>query len=143
MCLKFKMYLALYILPGKSNHCVCVSRSVVSAMDCSPPGSSVHGLLQARILEWVAILFTRGFSQHRDRTCIYCIASRLFTVWTTNNITISQHLFGTKSTDLLYPHFRKRKMCDEFSHLKLQKPWKSKRKRDKITEKKEHNLDIY
>ena len=49
------MYLALYILPGKSNHCVCVSRSVVSAMDCSPPGSSVHGLLQARILEWVAI----------------------------------------------------------------------------------------
>jgi len=31
-------------------------------MDCSPPGSSVHGILQARTLEWVAILFSRGFS---------------------------------------------------------------------------------
>ena len=33
---------------------------------CSPPGSSVHGILQARILEWVAILFSRGFSQPKD-----------------------------------------------------------------------------
>ena len=43
--------------------CVCVSRSVVSdssqPMDCSPPGSSVHGILQARILEWGAISFSR------------------------------------------------------------------------------------
>ena len=37
-------------------------------MDCSPPGSSVHGLLQARILEWVAIPFSRGSSRPRDRT---------------------------------------------------------------------------
>ena len=36
-------------------------------MDCSPPGSSVHGILQARILEWVAIPFSKGFSQPRDR----------------------------------------------------------------------------
>ena len=36
-------------------------------MDCSPPGSSVHGILQARILEWVAIPFSKGFSQSRDR----------------------------------------------------------------------------
>ena len=35
-------------------------------MDCSPPGSSVHGILQARILEWVAISFSREFSQPRD-----------------------------------------------------------------------------
>ena len=35
-------------------------------MDCSPPGSSVHGIFQARILEWVAISFSRGFSQPRD-----------------------------------------------------------------------------
>ena len=40
------------------------------AMDCSPPGSSVHGILQARILEWVAISFSRGSSQPRDRTWI-------------------------------------------------------------------------
>ena len=35
-------------------------------MDCSPPGSSVHGVLQARVLEWVAISFPRGSSQPRD-----------------------------------------------------------------------------
>ena len=35
-------------------------------MDCSPPGSSVYGILQARILEWVAVFFSRGFSQSRD-----------------------------------------------------------------------------
>ena len=37
-------------------------------MDCSPPGSSVHGNFQVRILEWVAIFFPRGSSQLRDRT---------------------------------------------------------------------------
>ena len=37
-------------------------------MDCSPPGSSIHGILQARILEWVAISFSRGSSQPRDQT---------------------------------------------------------------------------
>ena len=36
---------------------------------CSPPGSSVHGILQARILEWAAVSFSRGLSQPRDRTC--------------------------------------------------------------------------
>ena len=39
----------------------------------SPPGSSVHGIFQARILEWVAISFSRGSSWSRDRTCITCI----------------------------------------------------------------------
>ena len=43
-------------------------------MDCSPPGSSVHGLLQARILEWVAVPFSRGSSQHRDRTEVSHVA---------------------------------------------------------------------
>ena len=36
-------------------------------MDCSPPGFSVHGILQARVLEWIAILFSRGTSQPRDQ----------------------------------------------------------------------------
>ena len=53
-------------------------------MDCSPPGSSVHGILQARILEWVAISFSRGSSWPGDRTWVSCIAGRFFTVWTTN-----------------------------------------------------------
>ena len=47
--------------------------------DCSPPGSSVHGILQARILEWVAISFSRGSSGPRDRTPVSHIAGRFFT----------------------------------------------------------------
>ena len=50
--------------------------SLCDPMDCSPPGSSVHGILQARILEWVAMPSSRGSSQHRDRTQISCIAGR-------------------------------------------------------------------
>ena len=48
-------------------------------MDCSPPGSSVHGILQARILEWVAISFSRGSSPPRNRTHVFCIARGFFT----------------------------------------------------------------
>ena len=52
-------------------------------MDCSPPGSSVHGILQARILEWVAMPSSRGSSQPRDRTQVCGFAGRFFTVWDT------------------------------------------------------------
>ena len=63
-------------------------------MDCSLPGSSVHGILQARVLEWVAISFSRGSSWPRVWTRVSCIVGRCFTVaksqtklsdWTTNN----------------------------------------------------------
>ena len=47
-----------------------------NAMDCSPPGFSVHGILQTRILEWVAISFSRGSSRPRDRNWVSCIAAR-------------------------------------------------------------------
>ena len=59
-----------------------VSHSVmfVIPMDYSPSGSSVHGVLQARILEWVAIHFSRGSSQSRDRIYIFCIVGRFFVV---------------------------------------------------------------
>ena len=49
--------------------------------DCSPPGSSVHGIVQARILEWIAISFSRGSSWPRDQTQVSCIAGRFFTIW--------------------------------------------------------------
>ena len=52
-------------------------------IDGSPPGSSVHAILQARTLEWVAILLSRGSSQPRDQTQVSRIAGRFFTVWTT------------------------------------------------------------
>ena len=51
-------------------------------MDCSPPGSSVHGILQARILEWVAIPFSRESSSPRDQTQVSFIAGRLLTILT-------------------------------------------------------------
>ena len=47
-------------------------------MDCSPPGSSVHGILQTRTLEWVAISFSRGSSRPRDQTDVSRIAGRHF-----------------------------------------------------------------
>ena len=54
-------------------------------MDCSPPGSSVHGILQARILEWVAIPFSRRSSQPRDWTWVSCIAGGFFIIWVTSS----------------------------------------------------------
>ena len=50
-------------------------------MDCSLLGSSLHGILQARILEWVAISFSRGSSQPRDQTQVSSIAGRFLTIW--------------------------------------------------------------
>ena len=49
------------------------------SMDCSPPGSSVHGILRARILEWVAFPFSSGSSQLRDQTQVSHIAGGFFT----------------------------------------------------------------
>ena len=55
-------------------------------MDCSLPGFSVHGILQERILEWVAVSFSRGSSQPRNQTQISCIAGRFFTDWAIKEI---------------------------------------------------------
>ena len=63
----------------KSLSCV----RLCNPMDCSLPGSWVHGILQARELEWVAISFSRGSSQPRDRTRVSRTAGRRFTVWAT------------------------------------------------------------
>ena len=52
-------------------------------MDCSPPGSSVHGILQAWMLEWVAMPSSRGSSQPRDQTQVSHIAGGFFTIWAT------------------------------------------------------------
>ena len=57
--------------------------TLYETMDCScpPPGSSIYGILQTRILEWVAMPFSRGSSQPRDGTWVSCLAGRFFTVW--------------------------------------------------------------
>ena len=64
-------------------------------MNCNPPGSSVRGILQTRILEWVAIHFSRGSSRPRVWAQVSCIAGRFFTVWATNPILISESWFIT------------------------------------------------
>ena len=66
--------------------CVSVTRlclTLCNPRNYSPPVSSVHGILQARTLEWAAISFSRGSSQPRDWTHVSCIADGLFTVWAT------------------------------------------------------------
>ena len=53
---------------------MCMCLTFCDPMDCSPSGSSLHGIFKARILEWIAISFSRGSSQPRDQTCASCIS---------------------------------------------------------------------
>ena len=62
-------------------------------MDHSPPGSSVHGVLQARILGSVVIPFSSGSSQSRDWTQVSCIAGRFLAIWATREAHIYENLF--------------------------------------------------
>ena len=59
--------------------------TLCDSVDCSLPASSVHGILQVRMLEWVAISFPKGSSRSRDRTCVdrTCLAGRHFNPWAT------------------------------------------------------------
>ena len=68
-------------------------------IDGSPPGSSAHGVLQARILEWVAVPFSRGSSPPRDQTWVSCIAGRFFTISATRE--------GPKDSFILVKRYRK------------------------------------
>ena len=71
-------------------HYVCVCGLVAQScptlcdpLDCSLPGSSVHGILQARILEWVTISFSRASSLSRDQTWVFYMTGRFSTFWAT------------------------------------------------------------
>ena len=66
--------------------CVLVTQSyptLCNSMDSRPPGSSDHGILQARILEWIAISLSRASSQPRDWTCVSCIGKWILYHWAT------------------------------------------------------------
>ena len=74
--------------PSSCAVCVCVlvtqlCLTLCDPTNCSLPGFSVHGILQARIQEWIAIPFSRGSSQPGDLSLLSCIAGRFFTVWAT------------------------------------------------------------
>ena len=60
--------------------CTQSCMTLCDPMDCSLPGSSVHGIFQARIPEWVVISFSRGSSEIRDRTRVSCTGGRFFTI---------------------------------------------------------------
>ena len=77
--------------PRKSSMFVLVTQScstLCNSMDCSPPGSSVYGILHARKLEWVGISSCRGSSWPRDWTRVSCITGRFFTVWAQEALTL-------------------------------------------------------
>ena len=65
-------------------------------MDCSPPGSSIHGILQARILEWVAISISRRSSWPRDQTQVSHITGRRFNLWATREAQNTQKSYTKK-----------------------------------------------
>ena len=79
-------------------------------MDCSPSGSSVHGIFQAGILEWVAIPSSSGSSWPRDWTLISCIAGKFFTPWATRETKLLCIQFSSVQfsrsvvSDSLWPH---------------------------------------
>ena len=80
----FKLALHLFHMLAKHESEVAQScPTLCDPMECSLLGSSLQGILQARILEWVAISFSRGASQPRDRTQVSHIAGRCFNLWAT------------------------------------------------------------
>ena len=91
MCWLISEFQLNIIIDFQLTMCVCVQSLqlcliLCDPVDCSPPGSSVHGILQARILEWVAMPFSMRSSQSRNRTrvsWISCIADRFFYCWAT------------------------------------------------------------
>ena len=73
--------LVLWVLSNLSAaHCMHAQLcpTLCNPMDCSPLGSSVHGIFQTRIVEWFAIFFSRGSSPPRDWACVSCIAGKFF-----------------------------------------------------------------
>ena len=88
-CLSVTLKANLMLLKSERESEVAQSCLILcDPVDCSPPGSSVHGICQARTLEWVAIPFSRGSSWPRDRTPVSHIVGRCFTVWATGELPI-------------------------------------------------------
>ena len=87
-------------------------------MDCSPPGSSVHGVSQARISEWVTISFSRGSSWPKDWTQVSCIADRFSTTESTGKLIY----LGCAGSSLLHRFFSS---CSEWGLLSSYCVWDS------------------
>ena len=98
--------------------------TLCSPMDCSLPGSSVHGIFQAIVLEWIAISFSRVSSQPKDRTQVSCIVDRHFTIWATREVL---QVYSTYSLYLCLNYFKKEKWKNQahtFYVLIIHKLWR-------------------
>ena len=73
-------------------------------VDCSLPGSSVPGIFQATVLEWIAISFSRVSSQPKDRTRVSRIVDRRFTVWATREVQMSDWMYANWNQDCWEKH---------------------------------------
>ena len=71
-------------------------------MDCNIAGSSIHGIFQTRLLEWVAISFSRGSSQPRDWSQFSCIVGRCFTIWATREVNNGQTYYLSDRITVFY-----------------------------------------
>ena len=99
------------MFPGRKVKVKLLSRvRLCDPMDCSLSGSSVHGIFQARALEWVTISFSMGSSQPRDRTWVSRIVGRCFTVWATREAHQGSSLVGTlakcATTCICFPYIK-------------------------------------
>ena len=97
--------------------------TLCNSMDCSLPGSSVHGILQARTLEWVAISFSRGHSLPRNRIQISCIVGRFFTVWVTRSRKILIYTLEMAALSFIFNGLSKQEMAIHASILAWRIPW--------------------
>ena len=97
----------LYSLPILCPESVKVLVAQLCPTLCNPlyynlPGSSVHGISQVRILEWVAISFSRESSWPRGRTHVSCIVGRFFTIWATGKPWLHPHFYWNHSNLLVF-----------------------------------------
>ena len=96
--------------------CCSVAKSCLflcNPMDCSPPGSSVHGIFQARILEWVVIFSSKGSSWPMDRTCVSCGGRWIIYHWATRQAWDFQESSLKGSTDHSYLPKGRKPLLDE------------------------------
>ena len=98
-------------------------RSCLTLFDCmdySPPGFSLHGILQARMLEWVAMPFSRWSFQPRDQTQVTCTAGRFFTIWATSSVQLLSRVRLCDPMNYSTPGFPVYHQLRELAHTHVQ-----------------------
>ena len=88
---------------GKESEVAQLCPALCNPVDCSLPGSSVHGIFQAIVLEWIAISFSSGSSQPRDGTQVSRIVDRRFTIWATREVCILPGDLPDPGNELMSP----------------------------------------